>query len=49
MKGLVKKVNGPKTKAEEFAKAIIECEEYNNFIRYVLFVFRKDLKFIEII
>ncbi|GBE54492.1 hypothetical protein BMS3Bbin15_00646 [archaeon BMS3Bbin15] len=40
MKGHVKKVNGPKT--------IIECEEYKNFIRYVLFVFGKYLKFIEI-
>jgi len=38
MKSLVKKVND--------LKAIIECEEYKNFIRYVLFVFRKYLKFI---
>lgn len=31
---LVRKQNDPKTKAREFAGAIIECEEYNDFMKF---------------
>lgn len=34
MKELVKKQNDPKTKVKEFAKAILECKECKNFIKY---------------
>lgn len=34
MEELVRKLNDPKTKAKEFAKAIVECEEYRNHIQY---------------
>lgn len=34
MEELVRKQNDPKNKAKEFAKAIVESEEYKNFIKY---------------
>jgi cell fate (sporulation/competence/biofilm development) regulator YlbF (YheA/YmcA/DUF963 family) len=30
---LIKRQNDPKTKAKEFARAILECEEYENYIK----------------
>lgn len=34
MEELIRKQNDPKTKTKEFARAILECKEYKNFIRY---------------
>lgn len=34
MEELIRKLNDPKTKAKEFARAILECNEYKNFMKY---------------
>ncbi|MEM2917971.1 MAG: YlbF family regulator [Candidatus Altiarchaeota archaeon] len=34
MEELLRKQNDPKRKAKEFAKAIVECDEYKNFIKF---------------
>lgn len=34
MKEMIDKQNSAKTKAREFAQAILDCEEYKNFIKY---------------
>ncbi len=34
IKELTKKQNDPRTKAKEFSQAIVECDEYKNFIKF---------------
>ena len=34
MKEMIEKQNSAKTKTREFAQAILDCEEYKNFIKY---------------
>jgi len=34
MEELIRKQSEPKTKAKEFARAILECKKYKNFIKY---------------